>query len=213
MQFPKADIPGDNLAIHPINEKDDHDLTSIPSSYSIVPQVYHGKEPLHPQVLTFQGTVDGLVEVFKQALIEEYRWLETVVENHQNESIIPSWSKYHSNKERNASSVKGYHSLLSLIDAPVHTIASQYHCMNIIMKTIEYLNPGQIAVDVCDQLMHALTKEVQYRNPEKFGPGQYFCLMGDLYIEMCILAIHGELIYGSGLYEILSKSNMSIIET
>ena len=150
MQFPKADIPGDNLAIHPINEKDDHDLTSIPSSYSIVPQVYQGKEPLHPQVLTFQGTVNGLAEVFKQALIEEYRWLETVVETHQNESIIPSWSKYHSNKERNAPSVKGYHSLLSLIDAPVHTIASQYHCMNIIMKTIEYLSPGQIAVDVCD---------------------------------------------------------------
>ena len=65
--------------------------------------------------------------------------------------------------------------------------------------SIEHLNPGQIAVDVCDQLMYALTKEVQYRNPEKFGPGQYFCLMGDLYIEMCILAIHGELIYRSGL--------------
>ena len=61
--------------------------------------------------------------------------------------------------------------------------------------------------------MYALTKEVQYRNPEKFGPGKYFCLMGGLHIEMCILAIHGELIDGSGLYEILSKSSMSIIGT
>ena len=89
MQFPKADITGDNLAIHPINEEDGYDLTSIPSSYSIVPQVYHLKEPLHPQVLTFQGTADGLAEVFNQALIEENRWLETVVETHQTESIIP----------------------------------------------------------------------------------------------------------------------------
>ena len=96
-----------------------------------------------------------------------------VVETHQFESIIPSWSKYYSNKECDVPTVMRYHSLLPLIDAPVHTIASQYHCMNIIMKTIEYLNPGQIAVDVCDQPVYALTKEVQYRNPEKSGPGKY----------------------------------------
>ena len=76
-----------------------------------------------------------------------------------------------------------------------------------------YLNPGQIAVDVCDLPVYALKKEVWYRNPEKFGRGKYFCFMGDLHIEMCVLAIHGELIDGSGLYEILSKRNMSIIGT
>ena len=57
--------------------------------------------------------------------------------------------------------------------------------------------------------VHALTKEVQHRNPEKFGPGKCFCLMGVLYIEICILVIHGEFINGRGLYKILSKSNMS----
>ena len=114
------------MAIHPINIEDDYDLTSIPSSYSI------RKEPLHPQVSTFQRTAEGSAELFKQAFIEEC------------------------------------HNLLPLRDAPVHTIASQYHCLNIIMKTIEYLSPGQIAVDVCDQPVYALTKEVQYRNPEKF---------------------------------------------
>ena len=35
---------------------------------------------------------------FQQALIKEYRCLGTVVETHQTESIIPSWSNYHSNK-------------------------------------------------------------------------------------------------------------------
>ena len=121
---------------------------SIPSSYSIVPQVYHRKEHLHSQVPTFQGTVDGSAEVAKQALIEEYRWLETVVETHQTESTIPSWSNYHSKKEHNVPSVKRYHSLLSLIDAPI------------IMKTIEYLNPCQIAVDgyVISQCMHLQKK-------------------------------------------------------
>ena len=37
--------------------------------------------------------------------------------------------------------------------------------------------------------------------------------MCGLHIEMCILAIHDELIDESGLYEILLKSNMSIIGT
>ena len=100
------------------------------------------------------------------------------METHQTESITPSWSKYHSNKERNVPSVKGYHSFLPLINAPVHTIPSQYNCMSIIMKSIEYLHPGQIAVDVCDQPVYALTKEVQCKNPEKFGPGKYFCFDG-----------------------------------
>ena len=70
MQFPKADISGDDLGIHSISEEDRYDLTSIPSPYSIVLQVYHRKEHLHPQVLTFQGTVDGLAKDFKQVLTE-----------------------------------------------------------------------------------------------------------------------------------------------
>ena len=135
-----------------------------------------------------------------------------VVETHQFESIIPSWSKYYSNKECNVPTVMRYHSLLPLIDAPVHTIASQYHCMNIIMKTIEYLNPGQIAVDVCDQPVYALTKEVQYRNPKNLDQVN-ICLMAGLHIEIRILSIHGELIDQSCLCEVLSKSNMSIIGT
>ena len=92
---------------------------------------------------------------------------------------------------------------MPLIHAPVHTIASQYHCMNIIIKTIEYLSPGQIAVDVFDQPVYALTKKVRYRILERFGLAKYLFMMGGLHIEMCILAIHGELIDGNDLYETL----------
>ena len=73
MQFPYTDIPGANLTICPMNEEDGYDLTSIPPSYRIVPHVYHLKKPLNPKVITFQGTVDGSAEVFKETLIEEYR--------------------------------------------------------------------------------------------------------------------------------------------
>ena len=70
MQFLETDITGDNFLIHPISKEDGYDLTSIPLSYSIVPQVYHRKKPFHSQVLTFQGTADGLAEVFMQASLK-----------------------------------------------------------------------------------------------------------------------------------------------
>ena len=56
--------------------------------------------------------------------LKKIEWLEAVEETHQNESIITSWSKYHFNKTRNVPYVKGYHSLLPLIDVPAHTVAS-----------------------------------------------------------------------------------------
>ena len=54
--------------------------------------------------------------------------------------------------------------------------------------------------------VHAFTKKVQYRNPEKFGPGKYFCLMGVLYMDICILVIHGEFINGRGYTKYFQKA-------
>ena len=85
--------------------------------------------------------------------------------------------------------------------------------MEIIKHTIAYLNPGQTPVDVRDQPVFALTKEIQRRYPEKFGSGSYFCLFGGFQYEQCMLTIHGKLIKGSGLENILSNIDMSIIGT
>ena len=85
--------------------------------------------------------------------------------------------------------------------------------MEIIKKTINYLNPGQTPVDVCDQPVYALTKKIQWRYPDKFGNSSYFCLFGGLHFEQCILTIHGELIKGSGLENVISNIDMSVTGT
>ena len=72
---------------------------------------------------------------------------------------------------------------------------------------------NQSPVDVCDHPVFALTKENQWRYPEKFGSGSYFSLFGGLYFEQCMQTIHGELIKGSGLENVLSNIDMSIIGT
>ena len=83
--------------------------------------------------------------------------------------------------------------------------------MKIARQTISLLNPTQTPVDVCDQSVFALTKEIQVRMPDVFGTSKYFTLLGGLHIEHCLLSVHGELVKGSGLLEVLAKNNLSII--
>ena len=47
------------------------------------------------------------------------------------------------------------------MDAPVHTLDTQYHCMEIFKKTTELLNSSQILVDESGQPVYRLLKEVQ----------------------------------------------------
>ena len=78
--------------------------------------------------------------------------------------------------------------------------------MNIIMDTIGEINPSQTSVDVCDQPIYALTKQLQWRFPSHFR--KYFCLFGGLHVEKRLLVLH--FIKGSGLPEVLRLSNLSI---
>ena len=70
--------------------------------------------------------------------------------------------------------------------------------MSIITDTIKVVNPDQVPIDVCDQPVYALSKEIQYRFNEKFGQGKYFVLFGGLHIEKSFLVLHGNLINGTG---------------
>ena len=151
-------------------------------------------------------------EEFNVAQEEERKWLDlmtsaTVVEESS------SWAKYHSNVKRKEVEEIGIQSMLPLIDKPVHTLKAQHHCMNIIADTIKYINPGQIPIDTCDQPVFVLTKEVEWRYPEEFSDVQYFSILGGLHIEQSLLVVHGEVVSGSGLAEILETSDLSLIGT
>ena len=85
--------------------------------------------------------------------------------------------------------------------------------MRITKRTVNFLNPGQTRIDSCDQPVYVLTKEIQWRFPEKFDPNSYFTLFGGLHFEQCMLVIHGDVNKGSSLYEILKNNGLSIIST
>ena len=138
--------------------------------------------------------------MYEKERLNEIKWLDEISNlQHSHNKTLNSWSNYHANMERRNPEINGINVILHLIPKPVHTLETQYYCMDITKKTIAFLNPNQTPVDVCDQPVYALTKEIQFRKPELFGNNQYFSLMGGLHIEHCLLSIHGELIKGSRL--------------
>ena len=54
--------------------------------------------------------------------------------------------------------------------------------MKIIKNTKNVINSGHIPIDVSDQPVYALSKEVQLRYPPVFGPTEYVCMLGDLHV-------------------------------
>ena len=115
------------------------------------------------------------------------------------------------NKKRKQEAIPGINVIVPFISEPVHTLAMQYHCMEITKKVTEAVNPGQTLVDVSDQPVYALTKEVQWKYPELFQ--NYFPVMGALHIEQIFLKCHGQLIVGSGLADILQANKFSFLGT
>ena len=88
---------------------------------------------------------------------------------------------------------------MPLIREKLHTLDTQIHCMKM---------NGQTPVDVCNQPVYALTKQVQWKFPNLFK--DYFTLFRGLHVEKCVLGIHGQYTKGSGLSKLLGKSNLSI---
>ena len=136
---------------------------------------------------------------------DERLWLQNF------ESQNHAWSSYHASQKRGSINICGVvDTILPLIREKVHTLATQYYCMNIISKTISVINPNQTTVDTCDQPEYALTKQIKRRYPELFGNSKYFSLFGGLHIGKALLIVHGEFIKGSGLDKLLGQSNLSI---
>ena len=82
--------------------------------------------------------------------------------------------------------------------------------MDIIKRTINNLNPGQTTVDVCDQPVFALTKEIQFRIYLEVTSTSLFWVV---YISNTVYFVYMVIIKGSVLYEILATNNLSIIGT
>ena len=140
----------------------------------------------------------------QQGVKEKYEWLESAYDD-KTSYWVPS-AKHHAGKHRSVALLLNTSAILPPVYEPVHTLDTQYNCMNIISNTIITLNPGQIPVDTADQ-------PIFIRFPDKFGLDKYFCLFGSLLTEKLLLIICGQAIKGNGFDEVMCTCVLSIVGT
>ena len=92
---------------------------------------------------------------------------------------------------------------MPLINEKVNTLKSQYHCMRIIKKTINFTNKGQVPIETSDQPVYAISKEVQLCYPSEFGPEKYICALGALHMGHTGLLVYSDFMKESGLEIVL----------
>ena len=152
-------------------------IDALPSSYICVKNFL---TPLHTLTMPSKlpptpfPTTPG--SNYRNAISDKVAWLKTA----NTTNVWTAWTRYHSQRSHHTKN-PDISAILPLTDAPIHTLDAQYHCMEIVEKTTQLLNPGQICDDESDQPVYKLSKEFQWRFPDRFGPEKYFCLL-DLFI-------------------------------
>ena len=142
---------------------------------------------------------------------EEFKWLDKCTDTLPKlDHIYPSWwVSHHASQKRGILTPLGINTIIPLRPEKVSTFDMQSHLMLLNMKWTKTLNLGQTPVDVSGQPVYTLTKQLQLHFPEIFS--NYFPLFRQLHIEQCLLVIHGQMIKGSGLLEILTENKFSMI--
>ena len=105
---------------------------------------------------------------------------------------LPSnWSSYYQETSESAPSAPTTSVLLPLINENINSAAMVKHCMEVIRKTVNDVNPNQIPVITADQPVYTLMKQVQWKYTCTFGEDQFVVMMGGLHLEMVMLAVLG----------------------
>ena len=125
---------------------------------------------------------------FTEAKSEELSWLESVSNAYSSdESASPamSWAAYHSQHCKGKTKQKCSSTLfLSLFEDSAHSPAMIKHAMTMVKAAVQYLNPGQTPVLVCDQPIFAIAKEIQWTWPDTFGENLFVIMLEGLHIEL-----------------------------
>ena len=175
----------------PILPSFDHPTRSIaplPKHYAEVPPVQPWKtDPPFPSTTVKTNDFQSLTV----DLSDEEKWLEHVknILEHNSQNEIQesniSWVAFHASRTVGVTDIPPDIScLLPLFQEEVKSVAMILHSMNIVKRSVEFLNPGQIPVIACDQLLYAIAKKIQWQWPETHGEKKYVVVLGGLHIEI-----------------------------
>ena len=83
------------------------------------------------------------------------------------------------------------------------------HGLDVIKKTIHYINPTQTPVVACDQPLYAISKQLQWTYPEHYGCEKMFIMFGGLHVEMAAIEAISQWLDGSGWCDALVQAKVT----
>ena len=86
------------------------------------------------------------------------------------------------------------------------------HSMDVVRKTVEIINPGQVSIITANQPLYTLTmlaKQIQWSWPDTYGENHFVVIFGGLHIEMTILKVLSDLLEGSGWTAALVQADIA----
>lgn len=210
-QFPNASSPGGPKPTIEILKSDSGKVKdfSLPDDFSTVPAVsfktaevcvsradcnYHSK-----------GHLDN-------ALSKENCWFEHsngLLEKELANNDFMSWAGYHASLVEHVKKEPAISGLLPLFYEKAASISMVKHGMDVLRKTTEYLNPGQLPVLTVDQPLYTIAKYIQWKWPQTYGEDIYITMLGGLHIEMALWSLCGDLLEASGWTTALIDSGVA----
>ena len=98
--------------------------------------------------------------------------------------------------------------MLPLLPESINSTVMVRHCITVICKIIEHVNPGQSLVINGNLIVYALGKQVQFMYPLEFD--KVILMMGSLHIEMAFISAIGDWLGWSGWVDIFKRSKINI---
>ena len=110
-------------------------------------------------------------------------WLSSVNSIFSGEDMLAvsncNWAAYNeANINAETLSVRSTSTLFPLINESINSPAMVKHCVKVIRKIIQHINPNQITIIIGDQPVYALLRQIQWKYPNEFGDN-FLIMMGD----------------------------------
>ena len=217
MQYPTEDNQDDQFPYLALawNESDTKKVPLLPSSHFEPSPIYLPKGPSYTSkctIVTKKYDINGLCI---QERLNGSAWLKETISNKLSDVLLKSLSKSHAEKERVKSDIHGINVTLRWYRSLyIHWKLSIAVCCT--KNTITFLNPNQTSLDVCDQPVYALTKKNLNLKTWYLWKWQIFFFVGWLWSGTsgaCLLYLHGKLVKGNYLYEILAIIFQSFVRS
>ena len=150
----------------------------------------------------------------KEAFSLEYKWLEHVRDELNREitqNILQiSWAAFHANKLLpNRENQLSRSSLLPLFQEEATSAAMICHAIDVITKTVNFLNQGQVPDLTCDQPLYAIAKKIQWNFPTVCGEKKLVVMFGGFHTELAALKALGTWIEDSGWTSVLVQAGVT----